>query len=251
MPLCPCRQKTDYFCFVHRKPICTNCIKNHPHCHIATYKEFLSDSESRKLTCPVCEGGFEDSSPSIRLTCFHVLHPICLSHHASTFPPHTAQAGYTCPVCSVPIIPPESDKSELALIIRDILATQDWAQPFLSKSNTNPLTSTPKINSPVASPSTPTTGERDFAFTPISRKSALSGKDIVDPSHIDADDPEHKYRRRGLTQLLVALGLITPGQGGHALNSKRLIFVFLIISTILLFWVLIKSSSPTVEDVEE
>ena len=92
------------------------------------------------------------------------------------------------------------------------MATQDWAQPFLSKSNTNSLhISTPKLNSPVASPShpsTPTTGERDFAFTPISRKSALSGKDIVDPSHIDADDPEHKYRRRGLTQLLVALGLM-------------------------------------------
>jgi len=186
------------------------------------------------------------------------LHPACLEHFASQFPAHTAQAGYGCPKCTKPIIPPSTDQTDLANTLRDVLGAQEWAKPFLNDNSDTVFKSLPRQPESGLSPEpgkghagTPgdsAPGRIPFGFAnPVSRKVAVDRDDVSDYG-IDSDEAENKYRRRGMMQLLVALGIVTPGQGGHILNSKRLVVVFLVLSLILLFWVLLKSASLSEED---
>jgi len=224
-------------------------------CPVGSYMNWLKDSDFVAPTCPVCSSEFQESSPSVRLTCFDIIHPTCLEHYASQLPAHTAQAGYTCPKCSQPIIPHEDDNSDLAITLRDVLGAQDWAQSFLSDSNRGvPAMGSSKaagMSSPghAGNPGEPSSNRTvAFGSVPISRKTVVDDDDKPNFSEVDADEAEHKYKRRGVMQLLVALGLVTPGQGGHVLNSKRLVIVFLVVSVVLLFWVLFKSASMPAEE---
>jgi len=222
--------------------------------------EWLKDSDFEVPKCIVCSEEFGDS-PTVRLTCFHILHPACLEHYASQFPAHTAQAGYGCPKCTKPIIPASTDQTDLANTLRDVLATQEWAKSFLvdperdSNSMFKNLPRQPESGlcpepgkGHAGNPGDSAPGRIPFGFgNTVSRKVAVDRDDSSDYG-IDSDEAENKYRRRGMMQLLVALGLVTPGQGGHILNSKRLVIVFLAFSLILLFWVLFKSASLSEED---
>ncbi len=106
-------------------------------CVVKTYLEWLQDSEYEPATCGVCKGPLSEEN-AIRLLCLgmlahephpcrprlpsdanvccrvrlltwcdiaDVLHSSCLDAHVNALPPHTANAGYACPVCSVRLHP--------------------------------------------------------------------------------------------------------------------------------------------------
>ncbi|XVE49317.1 hypothetical protein DITRI_Ditri01bG0073200 [Diplodiscus trichospermus] len=115
MVVCKCRKATKLYCFVHKVPVCGECIcfPEHQICVIRTYSEWVIDGEyDWPPTCSKCQAALEEGAgpETTRLGCLHVIHTNCLVSHIKSFPPHTAQAGYVCPSCSTPIWPPKSVK---------------------------------------------------------------------------------------------------------------------------------------------
>ncbi|EYU37573.1 hypothetical protein ABFS82_02G043900 [Erythranthe guttata] len=115
MVVCKCRKATKLYCFVHKVPICGECIcfPEHQICVVRTYSEWVIDGEyDWPPKCCNCQAVLEDGADpqTTRLGCLHVIHTNCLVSHVKSFPPHTAPAGYTCPACSTPIWPPKSVK---------------------------------------------------------------------------------------------------------------------------------------------
>ncbi|KAL9681729.1 hypothetical protein QQ045_013517 [Rhodiola kirilowii] len=115
MVVCKCRKATKLYCFVHKVPVCGECIcfSEHRICVVRTYSEWVIDGDyDWPPSCCKCQAVLEESSDSntTRLGCLHVLHTNCLASHIKSFPPNTAPAGYVCPGCSTPIWPPKSLK---------------------------------------------------------------------------------------------------------------------------------------------
>lgn len=113
MVVCKCRKATKLYCFVHKVPVCGECIcfPEHQLCVVRTYSEWVIDGDYDWPTaCNICQLGFDDGAATTRLGCLHVVHTHCLVSHLQSFPPHTAPAGYVCPACSSPIWPPKSIK---------------------------------------------------------------------------------------------------------------------------------------------
>lgn len=257
MGICKCRKRTQQFCFVHRKPVCTACILDHPTCVVAPYLEWLKDSDYHAPHCSICREEYSQHDATVRLCCNHVFHPACIQALAEQQPPHTAQAGYTCPTCSAAIIPSPEDETELALALKGVLEEQPWAKAFLSSQPVQQEPTMPSSPGPSAGGFTPaspsgggsSSGGGDFSFTPVSRKAREPGNSRLEEYPDDED--KDKYRRRGAAQLMVALGIIQPGQKGNVLNSKRLLMIFLLVSLLLLVWVLIKSAISGEDDADE
>ncbi|KAL5070296.1 hypothetical protein RYX36_021183 [Vicia faba] len=115
MVVCKCRKATKLYCFVHKVPVCGECIcfPEHQICVIRTYSEWVIDGEyDWPPKCCQCQAVLEEGSESqtTRLGCLHVIHTNCLISHIKSFPPHTAPAGYVCPSCPTSIWPPKSVK---------------------------------------------------------------------------------------------------------------------------------------------
>eukprot|EP00268_Persea_americana_P017129 TRINITY_DN181_c1_g2_i1.p1 TRINITY_DN181_c1_g2~~TRINITY_DN181_c1_g2_i1.p1 ORF type:complete len:365 (+),score=75.20 TRINITY_DN181_c1_g2_i1:158-1252(+) len=115
MVVCKCRKATKLYCFVHKVPVCGECIcfPEHQICVVRTYSEWVIDGEyDWPPTCCKCQTVLEagDDSQTTRLGCLHIMHTSCLVSHIQSFPPHTAPAGYVCPACSTSIWPPKSIK---------------------------------------------------------------------------------------------------------------------------------------------
>ncbi|WCJ17943.1 RING/U-box superfamily protein [Euphorbia peplus] len=115
MVVCKCRKATKLYCFVHKVPVCGECIcfTEHQICVIRTYSEWVIDGEyDWPSKCCSCQAALEEGTgpQTTRLGCLHVIHTNCLVSHIKSFPPHTAPAGYTCPSCSTSIWPPKSVK---------------------------------------------------------------------------------------------------------------------------------------------
>lgn len=115
MVVCKCRKATKLYCFVHKVPVCGECIcfPEHQICVARTYSEWVIDGEyDWPPTCCSCQAVLEagNESQTTRLGCMHVIHTRCLVSHIQSFPPHTAPAGYVCPACSTSIWPPKSIK---------------------------------------------------------------------------------------------------------------------------------------------
>lgn len=115
MVVCKCRKATKLYCFVHKVPVCGECIcfPEHQICVIRTYSEWVIDGEyDWPPKCCQCQAILEEGggSETTRLGCLHVIHTNCLVSHIKSFPPHTAPAGYVCPSCSTSIWPPKSVK---------------------------------------------------------------------------------------------------------------------------------------------
>ncbi|KAG9440472.1 hypothetical protein H6P81_020637 [Aristolochia fimbriata] len=115
MVVCKCRKATKLYCFVHKVPVCGECIcfPEHQICVVRTYSEWVIDGEYDWPTrCCSCNSALEDGSdfPTTRLGCLHIIHTSCLVSHIQSYPPHTAPAGYVCPSCTSPIWPPKSIK---------------------------------------------------------------------------------------------------------------------------------------------
>ncbi|KAK5843962.1 hypothetical protein PVK06_000097 [Gossypium arboreum] len=115
MVVCKCRKATKLYCFVHKVPVCGECIcfPEHQICVIRTYSEWVIDGEYNwPPKCCKCQAVLEEGagSETTRLGCLHVIHTNCLISHIKSFPLHTAPAGYTCPSCSTSIWPPKNVK---------------------------------------------------------------------------------------------------------------------------------------------
>lgn len=115
MVVCKCRKATKLYCFVHKVPVCGECIcfPEHQICVVRTYSDWVIDGEyDWPPKCCQCQAVLEegDGSQTTRLGCLHVIHTNCLVSHIKSFPPHTAPAGYACPSCSTSIWPPKSVK---------------------------------------------------------------------------------------------------------------------------------------------
>lgn len=115
MVVCKCRKATKLYCFVHKVPICGECIcfPDHQICVVRTYSEWVIDGEyDWPPKCCHCQAVLEEGTDpqTTRLGCLHVIHTNCLISHIKSFPPHTAPAGYVCPSCTTPIWPPKSVK---------------------------------------------------------------------------------------------------------------------------------------------
>lgn len=114
MVVCRCRKATNLYCFVHKVPVCGECICSSEHhiCVVGTYSEWIIDGDyDWPPKCNICHEILQSEEAAVsRLGCLHVLHSSCFSKHLQSFPPHTAPAGYTCPVCLVPVWPPKNVK---------------------------------------------------------------------------------------------------------------------------------------------
>ncbi|KAK9286822.1 hypothetical protein L1049_015227 [Liquidambar formosana] len=115
MVVCKCRKATKLYCFVHKVPVCGECIcfPEHQICVVRMYSEWVIDGEyDWPPKCCLCQAVLEEGTDSqtTRLGCLHTIHTNCLVSHIKSFPPHTAPAGYVCPTCSTSIWPPKSVK---------------------------------------------------------------------------------------------------------------------------------------------
>ncbi|CAN1288877.1 Zinc finger protein-like 1 homolog [Linum perenne] len=114
MVVCKCRKATKLYCFVHKVPVCGECISfpEHQICVVRTYSEWVIDGGyDWPPKCCSCQAVLDEGSgETTRLGCMHVIHTNCLVSHVQSFPPHTAPAGYVCPSCSIPIWPPKNVK---------------------------------------------------------------------------------------------------------------------------------------------
>lgn len=63
-----------------------------------------------------------------------VFHWSCLNNLASRLPLHTAPAGYQCPVCQGPVFPPSNLASPIADVLKEQLASVNWARAGLGLS---------------------------------------------------------------------------------------------------------------------
>ncbi|KAF9621216.1 hypothetical protein IFM89_016710 [Coptis chinensis] len=115
MVVCKCRKATKLYCFVHKLPVCGECIcfPEHQICVVRTYSEWVIDGDyDWPPACCLCQAMLEDGSDShtTRLGCLHVIHTSCLVSHIKSYPQNTAPAGFVCPACSTSIWPPKSIK---------------------------------------------------------------------------------------------------------------------------------------------
>jgi len=134
MGICKCRKRTDLFCFVHKKAVCETCIcSDHQVCVVGSYFEWLSEPEYETPVCGICKGDL-NSDNMVRFLCLDMFHPECIDVYASSLPVTTAQAGYTCPTCDKPMLPPQNNTSTLAQQVRKAFAQSSWANRVMGSS---------------------------------------------------------------------------------------------------------------------
>eukprot|EP00252_Welwitschia_mirabilis_P019951 TRINITY_DN4766_c0_g2_i1.p1 TRINITY_DN4766_c0_g2~~TRINITY_DN4766_c0_g2_i1.p1 ORF type:complete len:372 (-),score=70.77 TRINITY_DN4766_c0_g2_i1:371-1486(-) len=138
MVVCKCKKATKLYCFVHKVPVCGECIcyPEHQICVVRTYSEWVIDGDyDWPPTCSVCKGILEDGATTTRLGCLHVMHTHCLVSHLQSFPPHTAPAGYVCPACSTSVWPPKNIKDSTSALhskLKEVIAQSDLGKTLLA-----------------------------------------------------------------------------------------------------------------------
>ncbi|KAB8112461.1 hypothetical protein EE612_050815 [Oryza sativa] len=114
MVVCKCRKATRVYCFVHKVPVCGECIcfPEHQLCVVKNYAEWVVNPDyDWPQHCSSCNSVLEaGSEETTRLGCLHVMHTRCLISHIQSYSTQTAPAGYVCPSCSTPIWPPSTIK---------------------------------------------------------------------------------------------------------------------------------------------
>lgn len=102
-------------------------VESHPKCVVQSYLQWLKDSDWDSR-CSLCKTDLQ-LQHCVRLVCYHVFHWSCLDEYAGKLPANTAPAGYACPECHQPILPPVNLVSAVADQLRSQLASSDWARP--------------------------------------------------------------------------------------------------------------------------
>eukprot|EP00249_Psilotum_nudum_P018051 c26616_g1_i1 orf=587-1735(-) len=187
MVVCKCRKATKLYCFVHKVPVCGECICSTEHqiCVVRTYAEWVIDGDyDWPPKCIQCHEILknEDSSTT-RLGCLHVLHSPCLVSYLQSLPHHTAPAGYICPVCSAPVWPPKSIKDRSSILstkLMDVISQSGLSKTLLG-SDTAPV----QHNPPSAFSSAP------LVSIPINSTTALTVSSEKSNSGFSVDAQTH------------------------------------------------------------
>eukprot|EP01118_Nematostelium_gracile_P007939 TRINITY_DN2601_c0_g1_i1.p1 TRINITY_DN2601_c0_g1~~TRINITY_DN2601_c0_g1_i1.p1 ORF type:complete len:259 (-),score=49.89 TRINITY_DN2601_c0_g1_i1:22-798(-) len=221
MGICKHKKKTDLFCFVHKKAVCENCIlEDHQTCIVKTYVDWLTDSEYDLPSCGVCHGELVPDKV-VRLLCLDMFHPECLEVHAKSLPSNTAKAGYLCPTCAKPIFPSDPDSSSpLVRQLQKYLTEASWSKTLMVSVQSHSIV-TPTYD---VSPADLESGNIKRQTTDQSQDSfGIASRKYKEPS-IQDDEEEDKYKKRSITQLFVALGLMkpTPASGKKKRTRVRL-----------------------------
>ncbi|GAB2247098.1 hypothetical protein Droror1_Dr00006980 [Drosera rotundifolia] len=174
MVVCKCRKATKLYCFVHKVPVCGECVcfPEHQICVVRTYSEWVIDGEyDWPPTCCQCKAVLDEvgDPQTTRLGCLHVIHTSCLISLIKSYPPHTAPAGYVCPLCSTSIWPPKSVKDSASSLHSKLKAA--IVQTSLQK---NVFGNHPVFLAAAESRSPPTA----FASDPLKQLSA-GGSEVV------------------------------------------------------------------------
>ncbi|XP_058080556.1 uncharacterized protein LOC131228723 [Magnolia sinica] len=202
MVVCKCRKATKLYCFVHKVPVCGECIcfPEHQICVVRTYSEWVIDGEyDWPSKCCSCHVVLEDGNDSqtTRLGCLHIMHTNCLVSHVQSFPPHTAPAGYVCPKCSTSIWPPKSIKdsgSRLHSKLKEAIIQTGLEKNLLGSH----LVSLPASESRVPPPA--------FASDPLMSITAVEGRErtstnafesIKDPSFPSSSVVKEEFSAEG------------------------------------------------------
>ncbi|KAL6074519.1 Zinc finger protein-like 1 [Balamuthia mandrillaris] len=243
MGLCKCRTITDLYCFVHKKAVCEHCVfPEHKVCVVGTYVEWLQDPDYEPPTCAVCKEELTEDNV-LRLLCLDMFHPECIDVHAASFPPNTAQAGFTCPSCLKGIIP--SSSADLSSPLAQQLLRHLNNAPWYKGNNLSSLPLHDAGESAVAehdSLHAPESSNRQAAIPlppvrqdtalevttsmPVantgvaSRKAQRSNYGFLRGagSQVEDDDDDDKYRKHSIMQLFRG---ISPKQELLPLSSKR------------------------------
>ncbi|TPX38706.1 hypothetical protein SeMB42_g06588 [Synchytrium endobioticum] len=143
MGLCKCRSVTNLFCFEHRKNVCEKCIlSDHPNCVVQSYLAWLQDSDYEAV-CKLCKKGLDVSI--VRLTCLDLFHVDCINQYCFKLPEHTASAGYACPSCNTPIIPPDNVNTRIADVVRNTFRDAPWAHHIIPSRRVTPAPQDPRL----------------------------------------------------------------------------------------------------------
>ncbi|KAH9413014.1 Zinc finger protein-like 1 [Dermatophagoides pteronyssinus] len=131
---CPKRKVTNQFCFEHQVNVCEYCMIDGQHrtCIVGPYLNWLDNSSYENL-CNLCRTDL-NTNQCVRFCCYHIVHLECLDRYAQQFPPNTAPAGYTCPICSKPIFSFTS-RTPITQQLEQLLATFEWAKEGISLLN--------------------------------------------------------------------------------------------------------------------
>jgi len=244
---------------VHKKAVCEKCIcQEHKTCVVRTYVDWLTDSDYDPPVCGICKGDIANDHV-LRLVCLDLFHPECVDVYAASLPPHTAKAGYLCPTCSKPIFPPDQS-NPLAIELHNHLHKASWASNLLigKTPDTVTLQSLDNLISPANSSNSNNNNSiinnniTTDAIGIASRKP--QPRDLAtDLQATQYQDDDDKYKKRGIAQLLVALGLMKPSkpikgtrQIRIRLNSRRLLIILALAAC--LVTVVILGFSLTTED---
>ncbi|EPS60524.1 hypothetical protein M569_14279 [Genlisea aurea] len=183
MVVCKCRKATKLYCFVHKVPVCGECICSSEHqiCVVNTYSQWVIDGDyDWPPKCCYCQAVLEEGTDpkTTRLGCLHTIHTSCLISHVKSFPSHTAPAGYVCPACSTSIWPPKSIKDPGSRFHSKL--KEAILQTGLEK---NLFGNYPVSQTVVESQSPPPA----FATGPLVHNSAPQGADSSPPSTVNSE----------------------------------------------------------------
>ncbi|KAI9357980.1 hypothetical protein DFJ73DRAFT_957867 [Zopfochytrium polystomum] len=206
MGLCKCRVVTNLLLVLFCNPLVLWIDTSfRPQCVVRSYLQWLQDSDYEAV-CTVCKETLEKGE-LVRLCCLDVFHLKCLNNKCDQLPEHTAPAGYACPDCNLPIIPPNNVSTPLAELVRASFANAKWAQNILPKKLPTPVGETrpdPALPPPAvpASPQPATSVAVNIADAqPASSvkptPSRLDSSDTVSPARKLTNKPSQSGLRDG------------------------------------------------------
>ncbi|KAJ6804760.1 zinc finger protein-like 1-like protein [Iris pallida] len=180
MVVCKCRKATRIYCFVHKVPVCGECIcfPEHQICVVKNYSDWVVNGEyDWPPTCSLCHVALEAGNDTTRLGCLHIIHTNCLVSHIQSFPPQTAPAGFVCPTCSSPIWPPKTIKdtgSRLHSKLKEAIIQSGLEKNIFG----NHLVSLPTVDSRAPPPA--------FASDPLMHISAVEDREETTTNSVDS-----------------------------------------------------------------
>jgi hypothetical protein len=114
----------------------------------------------------------------IRFLCLDIVHLDCLDKHCSALPSNTALAGFTCPVCTKPLVPPQMVWSPLSEDIIKHLSRFSWINRMLPPLPKPPHTEESTVTVATSAPDTPIKTYLTAQITPVKSNAGEST-----PSH--------------------------------------------------------------------
>jgi len=171
--LCKCRVATSHFCFNHKAHVCAECLPaEHQNCVVRSYIRWLADSDYEwPHLCPVCKQPLEEGEKTIRLLCMDAFHEACLDKTCADLPSHTAPAGFVCPKCRVPFLPPQENKSALSTRLREFASSTEWGQRLAAHAAE---TTSPRAAPPATAASPATLASTPAAAAPVTEVAAAA-----------------------------------------------------------------------------